>query len=341
MRFVKIMSALFFAVFVLCACSASRDTDLSFSDNAMGVPFEIFASGDDVDPGDFRLLCLEAFERVKNVERATDPNDPVSDVCRFNSSDWGIDDAGDVLQTLLSEGLYACDLTNGGYDPTLGALTDLWDRSRATGAPQEVRIEVALSHCGQELVGISGPNVTKADDKLMLDLGSIREGFAAQKALICLDNSALESGSVTLGNTVGFFAGAEDAEFEYSARDQKGREFAKVKVGAGFVSRVTVDYDLTTGVSSVIDPATGAAVHNDVKCVAVRSPDGAMSAATAYALASLSSKRAIELWRKCGFEFDALILLEDATVYATGSFAADDAVEITLDEYHLIRIKDK
>ena len=334
-------AALICALACLCACGSKKSTDLRFSGFAFGVAYEVSAEGEEVTGGEFDALCLESVERIKKVEQTTDMTDPLSDVYRFNASEAGVEDAGDMLQELLSEALVENELTYGGYDPAIGALTDLWTRSRETGAPPDVRVEVALSHSGQELVGIDGEQVTKADEKLWLDLGGIRRGFALEEAIRCLDNSALEGGTARIGDTVGYFGTPKDGNFTYVARDHLGREFAKAAVAGGYVSRVVNDFDTKTGVSSIIDPTSGKAVSGDVKCVIVRADDGVTADAFAYAFAVTSSKRTLEIWHKTAADVDALIVTDDGTLYATGRFAAEDALETLVEDYHLIRIKDK
>ena len=341
MRHVRVICAFFACVLALCACSSKKSVEHRFTENVMNASFDVTASGADVLPSEFELLCREALERVKNVDRATSTTDSVSDVCRFNSSDDGIDDASPIMQELLGAALLANEQTGGAYDPAIGELVELWKRSRDTGAPPDVRVEVALSHSGQEFLGVDGERVTKADEKLRLDLDRIRLGFAAEKALYNLDNSPLEYGTVILGDTVGFFGEPKSGAFTFFVRDHLDREFAKVTMGRGFITRVKNDFDPTTGVSSIIDPLTGEAVSGDVKCVIAASESGAASAAFAYAFAVTPAEKALELWRKCALDVDAIIVTDDGTVYATGRFAADGAIEIKEQEYHLIRIKDK
>ena len=341
MKIFRVICALFALSLALCACSGTKNVELRFTDTAMNASLDVTAFGDGVSEGEFDALCREALERVKNTDRVTNATDPVSDVCRFNSSESGIDDASPTLQEILCAALQASEFTGGAYDPAIGELTELWSRARDTGAPQDVRVEVALSHSGQELIGVDGEQVTKVDEKLRLDLDRIRYGYAAEEALLTLDNSPLSYGTVIFGDTVGFFGEPQSGAFTFFVRDHRDEEFARVTMERCFISRVKNDFDEASGVSSVIDPITGKAVGGDVKCAIVASKSGVTSAAFAYAFAVGPSSRAIELWHKCPLDVDALLVTEDGTVYATGRFAADGATEIKSEEYHLIRIKDK
>lgn len=339
LRLIRVLCVFALVALLVCSCSSPGKAELTFSENAMNATFSVRASGD-VSNGEFEIICREAFERIKTVERTTDAADAVSDLCRFNSSDDGIDDAGAMFQELVSASLVASEATFGAYDPAMGSVTELWSRDREAGAPRDVRIEVALSHSGQELVSVDGARITKADEKLTLDLGHIRRGYALEEAMRCLDNSTLESGSLTLGETTCFF-GEREGGFTYIARDDADREFARINVSGGFISRQKNDYDIESGFSSVIDPATGKAVQGDVRCAFVGASSGCASETMSYALVVLSSKRALEMWHKCSIDADVLIVTDDGSVYAAGSFADDGAVEITSPEYHLIRIKEK
>lgn len=343
MKPLRALCAILVLALGLCACSGSKKADLQYSDTAMGVAFEVAAFGDELSESDFDALCREAFVRVKNVERVTDLGDSVSEICRFNSEKWGLEDAGDIFSELVSAGMYAREITDGGYDPAIGLLTELWSRGGA--ASQDERVELALSHSGARFITVSvtgsESKVVKVDEKLHLDLGAIRCGYAAEEVLRLFDNSLLERGSVTLGNTTGYFGDPGDEAFTHVARDHHGKEFAKLKLTDGFVSYVFNDYNALNGTSSVIDPATGKAAKSDVKCAIVRSESGTMSAAFAYAFCVMSSGRSIGVWRESPIAVDALLVTADGTVYAMGSFAEDGVTELTASEYHITRIKAK
>ena len=343
MKPLRTLCAILALTLALCACSGSKKADRQYSDTAMGVSFEVAAFGDELSESDFEALCREALVRVKNVEHVTDLGDSVSEICRFNSEKWGIEDAGEIFSELVSAGMYAHDLTDGGYDPAIGLLTELWSRGGA--ASQDERVELALSHSGARFVTVSvtekESKVVKVDEKLHLDLGAIRCGYAAEEALRLFDNSALERGSVTLGNTTGYFGTPGDEPFTYAARDHHGKEFAKLKIPDGFVSCVFNDYNAQSGTSSVIDPSTGKSAKGDVRFAIVRCESGTMSAAFAYAFCVMPSARSIGVWRECPIAVDALIVTSDGTVYAMGSFAEDGAVELSAPEYHITRIKAK
>lgn len=324
---------------VLCACSGSKKADMQYSETAMGVTFSVAAFGDGFSSSEFDSLCREALTRVKNVEHVTDLKDSVSDVCRFNSEKWGIEDATPIFQEMISAAMYAHDLTEGGYDPAIGLVTELW--SRGGGAPQNERIELALLHSGARFVTVSEASVVKVDEKLHLDLGAIRYGYAVDEALRLFDNSVLERGSVTLGNTTGFFGTPEGEAFIYTARDQHGNETAKLKVPDGYISYAVNDYNSVTGTLSIVDPATGKPAQSDVVCAIIHCDSGTMSAAFAYAFCVSSSARSIGVWRKCPIALDALLFTSDGTIYAMGGFAEDGAIELASSEYQITRIKEK
>ena len=321
-------------VFILGACSGTKRSDLQYTDTAMDTTFSVASFDDGADPDKFDATCREALNRVKNVERVTDTKDPVSDISRLNSEKWGIEDAGITFQRIVAEALYANELTDGAYDPAIGLLTDLWSR----GAPQDERLEFALSHSGARFITMSESIITKIDDKLIFDLGTIRCGYAAEEAYRLLDNADNGSGSISLGATTGYFGDPGDNGFTYTARDQHDREFAAISVPKGFVSRVKNDYDAAAKTSSVIDTTTGKAASADVRCAIVHCSDGAMSAAFAYAFCAMPISRFVEVWKKCPFELNAAILMSDGTVYTLGSFSEDGAVKPASSEYHITRI---
>lgn len=109
--------------------------------------------------------------------------EPQSDISRFNRADAG------TWQTLPDEFFsvlsYALDLsreTEGGYDPTIGALSELWGfgaAGRSSDVPRGVDIDAARREDGWRTVRLDRERqAVLQPGGVQLDLSSIAKGFA-------------------------------------------------------------------------------------------------------------------------------------------------------------------
>ena len=331
----RVVSVLLLVVMLFCSCSADVADSFDFTDRAMGSDFKISLRGGEYTAEQLGDLCAEALSRVRDIENAVTREKSDSDLCRFNSSQTGVDDADISFQCVLSAAFRAYELTDGAFDPTIGALTDLW-RDRI---PSKSEIASALDHTGQSLVGLSGASVTKVDELIRLDLDGIARGYALEKAICVLSNSNVKSALCSFSDCVGCFRSTDDEPFTLEEADHNDRPLARLKIDGGYVSRSAISGEGQSD-RPVIDPLTGNAASGDLRCVIVHSSSGAFSDALSTALLVCGTSRAIALWRKCDLDFDAVFVTND-TVYVTGLFASAEAFELLNSDYKLKKITEK
>ncbi len=131
------------------------------------------------DTGRLEAIVTEALDLV--IAQMS-PWQSGSDISRFNAAEAG------AAATLPSEfhHVLQCALriaaeTGGAYDPTLGALVDLWGfgpQPAATLPPAQRDVEKALRACGWQRLTLSPGGILCQPGGLRLDLSSIAKGFA-------------------------------------------------------------------------------------------------------------------------------------------------------------------
>ena len=130
--------------------------------------------------------------------------EPNSDISRFNRAPAGTwhsmpEEFFRVLQAALD---LARD-SNGAYDPTLGALTDLWGfgpNGRRHDVPEPVAIEQAKSRSGWQRIALdAGRRAALQAGGVQLDLSSIAKGFAVDLVSETLSRRGLADHLVEIG----------------------------------------------------------------------------------------------------------------------------------------------
>lgn len=109
----------------------------------------------------------------------------------------------DDLAYVISLGLKYGDLTDGAFDITICPLSDLWDfKSEEPVVPEDAAIQEALEKVDYRKVHLNGNILTFEQDGIMLDLGGIAKGYAADRIKEYLISEGVESGYINLGGNV-------------------------------------------------------------------------------------------------------------------------------------------
>jgi thiamine biosynthesis lipoprotein len=171
---------------------------------AFGTTWSIKVRGDQVDA---ELLKRELEAEMNRVEFSLShwrASSATSDFNQLESTQpFGITPE---LAELTELGLGLSRATDGGFDLTVAPLTSLWgygpDGQRPTPAPEQVREALAL--VGWKKLTLDKPNLTlaKSHEKLSLDLGSLLQGYAADRASQILRREGLEEFLVEVGGEV-------------------------------------------------------------------------------------------------------------------------------------------
>ena len=125
-----------------------------------------------------------------------------SDLARFNSAAAGTwHDLPDGFLTVLQTALGIAEATDGAFDPTLGALTNLWGfgpSGPGTLAPEEQALDRDRRAAGFRRVRLEGRRLFQPGG-LTLDLSGIAKGFAVDLVAAALRSLGLSSVLVEIG----------------------------------------------------------------------------------------------------------------------------------------------
>lgn len=174
--------------------------------------------------------------------------------------------------TLLRRAFDLAEQTEGLFDPTVGALAQIWRE----GEPAADRISWALTYTGWEQVQLSDAekSVSIAHPGVLINLDAAVKGMAVEKALeiyqkadmdgalLSMDGAAVMTGQK--GDGSGFTLGL------LNPLVQDGGHYAILSV----TDQVICTSDASSG---LLDPFTGELVQSDLAAVTVVSEDGFLS----------------------------------------------------------------
>lgn len=324
------------ALFSGCSAKPSfEERDYLCMDTVFSLKISRSGSTEEYDPASVADGCERLSDEIDCALSATKTDSDTSD---FNKDVSAIIDADPYFIDAAKISLDLSAATDGAFDPTLGALTSLWNVKGGGPVPSDEAITEALTHTGTDKIEISDDSIRKSDTSLMLDFGAVGKGFAAQKLIEYIANAGADYGIVSAGRTVGVFGEKPDKKpFRIGIADPGDSDgvVGYVSITGGFVS-VAGDYEtyfVEDGVKyhHIMDPETGRPAESGLSSVAVLSQNGSAADALSTALFVMGKDRAMELYRSGTLRFEAMFISHDGMIDMTDGFA--DSFELSGDTY--------
>lgn len=309
---------------LLSACARNLAADFAESEFfAMDTYVTVSAHGAD----DATLARLR--EMTQEIEAKLSAFDDGSELVKISA---GIQPSDETAQ-LVARALSFAALTDGAFDPTLGALKRLWNFSGAHPAvPSDREISAALAHCGYRMAQASDgdvPKITVTDPALRFDLGAVAKGYAGQRAVELLRAAGVSDACVSFGGCISVIGSSP----QHLRRGTPGWDVAinnpfdpSQILGSLCLSDKTVSvsgsyerYFEEDGVRyhHILDPETGFPARSGLVSAAVIADDGAAADALSTALFVMGMDEAMAFYASGKVAFEAVFCTEDGRVFVT------------------------
>jgi thiamine biosynthesis lipoprotein len=274
---------------------------------------------------EIRGILDGAFSLMADAEKKFSMHDPGSEVSAISaaSGEEPVKVSGETFAVLTSA-LESAQLTDGAFDPTMGALSLLWQKNLGEGrVPRDDEIKSALKRVGYNRLKLSAPDTVFLKDEGTIDLGGVAKGHVSAMVRDFMRREGITSALIDLGGNVVAIGG----------RPEKGKgELQPWSIGVQHPSKprgtpicVIRIYDgsvVTAGsyerfwdvggrrYAHIFDPETGRPVEGELKSVTIVSGDPALGDALSTAFMVMGKERSLELLQIIP-ECDAIFVSED------------------------------
>lgn len=226
---------------------------------------------------------------VKECEELFDRFDPSSEIAKINRNAGEAVEVSEQTYVLMFNALELAKQTGGSFDPTIGALSDLWGFGDEPRIPDQDDLAECLANVGFHKVTLSrdekgGYYVCIAKGQ-KLDLGAIAKGYTLNEVGFAAYKAGCREGIISLGGNVLLLGSGQDGSgYKVGVRcpDENSNSSALI-LRLGDTADDTV---LSTSGSyerffwedgvrycHIIDPFTGDCAEKDLKSVTVISTD--------------------------------------------------------------------
>jgi len=235
---------------------------------------------------------------------------------------------------LVSDALRMADETHGAFDPTIGPVSVLWNISESPRLPSADEIADALPLVNYQNVWVQGNTVSLAKSGMMLDLGGIAKGYAADLAVDIYRQYGIDTAVLNLGGNVYVYGEKEDGSaYRIGLRNPLGAEneyaaVISVKNTSVVTSGVYERFFESGGKTyhHLFDPNTGYPADNGLLSVTVVCESRTVADAMSTALFVMGLKDGLAFAQQAD-DIEAVFMTDSQEIYATSGL--EEQIEIT------------
>jgi len=286
--------------------SGSRNgplTRFEFTEPHMGTLFRIVCYAGEVNIA--RSAANAAFSRIAELDDIMSDYSPTSELTRLSQGAGGPpQEVSPDLFYVLCKAQQMARMTDGAFDVTVGPIVRLWRRARRQHElPKSDRLTQALERIGFRKLQLDEAthSVQLSESGMVLDLGGIAKGYAADEALKVLVRSGMSSSLVAAGGDIAVASPPPDSDgwtvaiSPLDATDNQMRHLL-LKEAAVSTSGDAEQFVEVQGkrYSHIVDPRTGVGLVGH-QVVTVVAPNGITSDSLATAVSVMGSSRGLEL----------------------------------------------
>ncbi|RAK08984.1 thiamine biosynthesis lipoprotein [Halanaerobium saccharolyticum] len=337
----KIILLVILSIFllILTACGNDAEEMPQAEDNAflMDTLVQMRAHGENAE-----IAVEESMERIREIENLMSKTIETSDIYKLNNNPESEIEIDPESMEVLKKAVEYAEMTDGGFDPTIGALVELWGiGTRDAAVPDESDIEEALANTGYQYLELQDNTAEITNPGVKIDLGGIAKGYAAEEVKKIVQKHKIEHAFVNLGGNVLVIGDKVDGSpWKIGIQDpRKGR---------GNVMAIVEAVDLTIVTSGnyeryfeedgelyhhILDPKTGYPAENNLLSVSIISENSFDADALSTAVYVMGLERGMEFIEDLD-DVNAMFITENLDVYLSSGL--NELVNINDSDFNLI-----
>jgi FAD:protein FMN transferase len=200
----RLLSTLVCLALFDCLSSAAPARRYEFAEIHMGTQFRIILYSANEKLA--RHAAQKAFHRIARLDATMSDYKETSELNRFcrKAAKNPVTISADLFR-ILSHSQRLAKRSEGAFDVTVGVVVRLWRRARRTGTlPEAQRLAQALALTGYEKLHLDARSrgAWLEEEGMLLDLGGIAKGFAADEAMRVLRQLGIRSALVAAGGDI-------------------------------------------------------------------------------------------------------------------------------------------
>lgn len=304
---------------ILSACSTAKPRSASFQSMDTLMTMKVYGGDSD--------LCDRLQQRIETLDARLDATDGNSEISQLNQT--GSVQVSDDTAALLGRALQLSADLGPSFDVTVYPAVKAWGfPSGDYRIPDDDELKQLAAKIDDTAVR-SDHNTFTLPEGVMLDLGAVAKGYAADRCNTILREGHADAAVLNLGGTVYLYGKKPDGKrFSVGVADPDNPAgyFGYLSCEGGVVA-TSGGYERYFERDGkhyihILDPATAKPVDNGILSVTIISDDGTAADALSTALFVMGLDKATAYYR-AHRDFDFIILTDSDELYLTEGIADD------------------
>lgn len=236
--------------------------------------------------------------------------------------------------------------TDGLFDPTVGGLVDLWDighEGAHVPAPEDLQRVLSLVGYQDVVVDDAKRTVFLKRPGMILDLGGIGKGYAADEIAAYLRGEGVKSALIDLGGSSIIVVGSKPNGDSWNVGLQDPDSSRGITVGTIRLKDQVINtsgvyerYFIEDGVMyhHILDPRTGAPAQNELKSVTILTDNATDADALSTVVYVMGLEKGMEFVENYNEETQAMFITKDDKIYVTSGLK--NVFNISSEQYTLV-----
>ncbi|MBF0318570.1 MAG: FAD:protein FMN transferase [Nitrospirae bacterium] len=268
-----------------------------------------------------------AFKELRRLDRLLSFSDAGSDVSAINKNagQAAIKVSTDTYE-LAKKAVEVSELTGGAFDPAIGPAAVLWDfknKKRPTGS--ELKKTLPLLNYTHIVFNGNDTSIMLKDKGMLLDLGGIAKGYAADRTVDLLRGAGIKAGIAAMAGDIRVWGTRPDGSpWRVGIRAPRGstpEDLIAVLSLKDMAVSTSGDYErffIEDGIRyhHILNPATGQPA-GDFQSVTVVNPQGVMTDALSTAVFVMGREKALAFIEKTSLM--AFLVFSDGTTFTSAN----------------------
>ena len=312
------ISVIIFIIVLQTACFSKTHKAVREVDGAMNTASQIVVFGG-VNAEDSASKCVELIEYYDKLFSITNPE---SDVGKINNSKNFVSVSYDTVKILKECFSFFTD-TNGKFDITIGALSELWTESiRNASLPEECEINNLKKLTDYSSLVIKGNEILKTVPNQKINLGAAAKGYISDKLAEYIKSTNSSGAMINLGGNIYTYGKKNDGSvWNIGIKDPRNSSelIGSVTISDKFVV-TSGDYERFFDIDGVryhhiIDAKTGYPSKSGVISVTIISDNGLIADCLSTSCFLLGFDEGAKLLKK--YNAEAIFVTDDNNIYYT------------------------
>ncbi len=319
---------------VLISCRAEEEITYSpVSKNHLGLGTVSRITIYDADQQKAERILAAVFQRIDEIDDTMSLYQSESEVNRINSmAGKGYAEISHDTYAVISLAKDIADKSGGSFDPTIGPLVSAWgigrDNPRIPGEDELSRLLELVDYTLISLEG--GTRASLGKEGMMLDLGGIAKGYAADEAKRIITEMGSSSALINLGGNILLVGSKLDrTPWRIGIQDpnsSRGRYTMIITLESGTIVTSGIYerffFDNETRYHHILDTVTGYPADNGLESVTIVTENSAYADGLSTAAFVLGLGDGVDFIESIP-DAEAAFITRDKTIHLTSGFSTE------------------